>query len=89
MIGKKEKPVFFESKVKADYVSAALKGKRAKKDEKKQILIPNIGVRIRDCDSNYWNFLSYKSDYLGDTIYGSRAAQNANPENANRYTSLR
>jgi len=23
-----------------------------------------------------------------DTIYGSRAAQNANPENVNRYTSL-
>jgi len=36
------------------------------------------------------DFLSYKSDYLhGDMIYGSRAAQNANPENANRYTPLR
>ncbi|MGB2841492.1 MAG: TaqI-like C-terminal specificity domain-containing protein, partial [Halobacteriota archaeon] len=39
-IGKKEKPIFVESKVKVDYVVATLKGKRAKKDEKKQPLIP-------------------------------------------------
>ena len=40
IIGKKETPIFAESKVKADYVVAALIGKRAKKDEKLQILIP-------------------------------------------------
>ncbi|MCD6155024.1 MAG: N-6 DNA methylase [Candidatus Verstraetearchaeota archaeon] len=48
VIGKKEKPVFVESKVKADYVSAALKGKRAKKDEKKQILIPKSDAIVEE-----------------------------------------
>ena len=48
VIGKKEKPVFLESKVKADYVSAALKGKRAKKDEKKQILIPKSDAIVEE-----------------------------------------
>jgi hypothetical protein len=40
VVGKKEKSVFVESKVKANYIVTALKGKNAKKDEKKQILIP-------------------------------------------------
>jgi len=40
VIDKKEKPVFVESKIKADYVLATLKGKRAKKDEKLQLLVP-------------------------------------------------
>jgi len=48
VIGKKEKPVFVESKVKADYVSAALRGKRAKKDEKKQILIPKSDAIVEE-----------------------------------------
>ena len=48
VIGKKEKPIFVESKVKADYVSAALKGKRAKKDEKKQILIPKSDAIVEE-----------------------------------------
>ncbi len=39
-IGKKEKPVFVESEVKADYVVTTLKGKRAKKGEKMLLLIP-------------------------------------------------
>ncbi|MCK4736498.1 MAG: hypothetical protein KAT65_28855, partial [Methanophagales archaeon] len=47
-IGKKEKPVFVESKVKVDYVVAALKGKRAKKDEKKQILIPKSDAVVEE-----------------------------------------
>jgi len=40
VIGKKEKMVFVESEVKANYVVTTLKGKNAKKDEKEQILIP-------------------------------------------------
>ncbi len=40
VFGKKERSVFVESEAKANYVGAALKGKSAKKDEKKQILIP-------------------------------------------------
>jgi hypothetical protein len=40
VFGKKEPPIFVESTIKADYVVAALKGKRAKKDEKLQLLIP-------------------------------------------------
>jgi len=39
-IGKKEKPVFVDSKIKADYVVTSLNGKRAKKDEKLLLLIP-------------------------------------------------
>jgi len=40
ILGKKEKPIFVDSKAKADYITAALKGKRAKKDEKLQLLVP-------------------------------------------------
>ncbi|MBN1762658.1 MAG: N-6 DNA methylase [Methanomicrobia archaeon] len=40
VIGKKETAIFVDSKPKADYVVAALKGKRAKKDEKLQLLVP-------------------------------------------------
>ena len=40
ILGKKEKPIDVDSKVKADYVVAALKGKHAKKNEKLQLLIP-------------------------------------------------
>jgi len=40
VLGKKEKPLFVESELKANYVVAALKGKRAMKDEKPQLLIP-------------------------------------------------
>lgn len=39
-IGKKEKPVFIDSKIKAGYVVVALKGKHAKKNEKLQLLVP-------------------------------------------------
>jgi len=46
VIGKK--PVFVESKVKANYVSAALKGERAKKDEKRQILIPKSDAIVEE-----------------------------------------
>jgi len=48
VIGKKEKPIFVESKIKADYVFAALKGKRAKKDEKLQILIPKSDLIVEE-----------------------------------------
>ncbi|NQE06545.1 hypothetical protein C5S32_11810 [ANME-1 cluster archaeon GoMg1] len=48
IIGKKEKSVFVESKVKANYVVTALKGKNAKKDEKKQILIPKSDAIVEE-----------------------------------------
>jgi len=48
IIDKKEKPVFVNSKVKADYVVATLKGKRAKKDEKLQILIPKSDTIVEE-----------------------------------------
>ena len=48
IIGKKEKSVFVESKVKADYVVAALKGKRARKDEKMQLLIPKSDTIVEE-----------------------------------------
>jgi len=47
-IGKKEKSIFAESGVKADYVVTALKGKRAKKDEKMQILIPKSDAIVEE-----------------------------------------
>ncbi|RZN38791.1 MAG: hypothetical protein EFT35_04360 [Methanophagales archaeon ANME-1-THS] len=47
VIGKKEKPVFVDSKPKADYVVAALKGKRAKKDEKPQLLVPKSDAIVK------------------------------------------
>ena len=47
-IGKKEKPVFVESPAKADYVVTALKGKRAKKDEKLQLLIPKSDAIVEE-----------------------------------------
>ena len=47
-IGKKEKPVFVESEVKADYVVTVLKGKRAKKDEKLQLLIPKSDAIVEE-----------------------------------------
>ena len=40
VISKKEAPIYVDSKVKADYVVSALKDKRAKKDEKLQLLVP-------------------------------------------------
>jgi len=48
VIGKKEKLVFVESKIKADYVFATLKGKSAKKDEKMQILIPKSDAIVEE-----------------------------------------
>jgi hypothetical protein len=48
VIGKKEKPVFVESEIKADYVVTALKGKNAKKDEKKLILIPKSDAIVEE-----------------------------------------
>jgi hypothetical protein len=47
-IGKKEKPVFVESEAKANYVVAALRGKRAKKDEKIQLLIPKSDAIVEE-----------------------------------------
>jgi hypothetical protein len=47
-IGKKEKSVFVESKVKANYVVTALKGKNAKKDEKLQLLIPKSDTIVEE-----------------------------------------
>lgn len=43
---KKETPLFVDSKLKADYVVAALNGKRAKKDEKLQLLVPKSDTVI-------------------------------------------
>ncbi|MBE0517507.1 MAG: hypothetical protein IBX41_09035, partial [Methanophagales archaeon] len=40
VIGKKESPIFVDSRLKADYIMAALRGKRAKKNEKLQLLVP-------------------------------------------------
>ncbi|MGB2841510.1 MAG: TaqI-like C-terminal specificity domain-containing protein [Halobacteriota archaeon] len=48
VIGKKEKSVYAESRLKADYIVTALKGKRAKKDEKKQILIPKNDAIVEE-----------------------------------------
>jgi hypothetical protein len=48
VFGKKEKPVFVESTAKADYAVTALKGTRAKKDEKKQILIPKSDAIVEE-----------------------------------------
>ena len=46
--GKKEKSIFVESTTKADYVVTALKGTRASKDEKKQILIPKSDAIVEE-----------------------------------------
>ncbi|MEA2032512.1 MAG: TaqI-like C-terminal specificity domain-containing protein [Euryarchaeota archaeon] len=48
VIGKKEKLLYAESKVKAHYIVTVLKGKRAKKDEKKQILIPKSDAIVEE-----------------------------------------
>jgi hypothetical protein len=48
VIGKKEKPVYAESEVKANYIVTALKGKSAKKDEKKQVLIPKSDAIVEE-----------------------------------------
>jgi hypothetical protein len=48
VLGKREKPVFVESEIKADYVVTALKGTRAKKDEKKQVLIPKSDTIVEE-----------------------------------------
>jgi len=48
LFGKREKPVFVDSTAKADYVVTALKGTRAKKDEKKQILIPKSDAIVEE-----------------------------------------
>lgn len=48
IIGKKEKPIYAESEVKADYVVTALKGKSAKKDEKMQLLIPKSDAIVEE-----------------------------------------
>ena len=48
VFGKKEKPVFVDSAAKADYVVIALKGMRAKKDEKKQLLIPKSDAIVEE-----------------------------------------
>ena len=48
VFGKKEKPVFVDSTIKADYVVTALKGTRAKKDEKKQVLIPKSDAIVEE-----------------------------------------
>ena len=48
VFGKKEKPVFVDSTAKADYVVTALKGTRAKKDEKKQVLIPKSDAIVEE-----------------------------------------
>jgi hypothetical protein len=47
-IGKKEQSVYAESRLKADYVVTALKGKNAKKDEKKLILIPKSDAIVEE-----------------------------------------
>jgi len=52
VFGKKEKPIFVESEIKADYVVTALKGTRAKKDEKKQILIPKSDAIVEEILNN-------------------------------------
>ncbi len=52
VFGKKEKSVFVESSAKADYVITALKGTRAKKDEKKQILIPKSDAIVEEILNN-------------------------------------
>ncbi|NAS88379.1 hypothetical protein C4E24_01345 [ANME-1 cluster archaeon AG-394-G21] len=52
VFGKKEKPVFVESEIKADYVVTALKGTRAKKDGKKQILIPKSDAIVEEILNN-------------------------------------
>jgi hypothetical protein len=44
--GKKEKSFFVDSKPKADYVVAALKGTSVKKDEKLQLLVPKIDTVV-------------------------------------------
>ena len=48
VIGKREKSVYIESKIKADYAVAALKGKRTKKDEKLQLLIPKSDTIVEE-----------------------------------------
>jgi len=52
VFGKKEKPVFVDSTAKPDYVVAALKGTRAKKDEKKQVLIPKSDAIVEEILNN-------------------------------------
>jgi hypothetical protein len=48
VFGKKEKPVFVDSAAKADYVVTALKGTRAKKDEKEHVLIPKSDAIVEE-----------------------------------------
>lgn len=48
IIGKKERSVFVDSKPKANYVVTALKGMRAKKDEKLQLLIPKSAAVVEE-----------------------------------------
>jgi hypothetical protein len=48
VFGKKEKPIFVESEIKADYVVTALKGTRAKKGEKKHVLIPKSDAIVEE-----------------------------------------
>jgi hypothetical protein len=52
VFGKREKPVFVDSTAKADYVVTALKGTKAKKDEKKQILIPKSDAIVEEILNN-------------------------------------
>jgi hypothetical protein len=52
VFGKREKPVFVESTAKADYVVTTLKGTRAKKDEKKQVLIPKSDAIVEEILNN-------------------------------------
>lgn len=48
LIGRKEKSVFADSRVKADYVVTALKERRAKKNEKWQILVPKSDAVVEE-----------------------------------------
>jgi hypothetical protein len=52
VFGKREKPVFVYSTAKADYVVTTLKGTRAKKDEKKRILIPKSDAIVEEILNN-------------------------------------
>jgi hypothetical protein len=51
-LGKKEKSVFVDFVAKADYVVMALKGTRAKRDEKKQVLIPKSDAIVENILNN-------------------------------------
>ncbi len=52
VFGKREKPVFVDSTAKANYAVTALKGTRAKKDEKKQVLIPKSDAIVEEILNN-------------------------------------